>query len=154
MQVLGFNYRMSDIHAALGLSQLPKLDGFIARRREIAAYYDEAFASVPCLKPLHADPLQRARSALHLYVVDIDFECIGLTRGAFMRRLSTRNVGTQVHYLPVYRHPYYSALADDRDGQFPGAERYYRGCLSLPLFQGLTDEEARDVVAAVAEACA
>jgi dTDP-4-amino-4,6-dideoxygalactose transaminase len=152
-QVMGFNFRMSDIHAALGLSQLHKLDEFIARRREIAYYYDAEFSSLKHVRPLHAAPADRDRSSLHLYVVDVDFEALGVSRTSFVNALRKWNVGTQIHYLPVYRHPYHRAGGAYAVGMFPGAERYHRGCLSLPLFQGLASEEANRVVAAIRDAC-
>ena len=102
-QVMGFNYRLTDLQAALGLSQLAKLDRFLARRRQIAASYDAAFAGLRHLTPLQAD--QRDRSGLHLYVVDIDFPALRKIRATVMTELRARGVGTQVHYIPVHHHP-------------------------------------------------
>jgi UDP-4-amino-4,6-dideoxy-N-acetyl-beta-L-altrosamine transaminase len=151
-QLLGFNYRMTDIQAALGVSQLARLDGFLRRRREIAARYDSVFAKLPHVRLPQSSAPERARSAHHLYVVLIDFASLRTTRTAFMARLAEFGVGSQVHYRPVYHHPYYAKrTVIDRAG-FPEAERYYRGCLSLPLHPGLTDEEVERVVAAVTEA--
>lgn len=147
-QMLGFNYRMTDMQAALGLSQLAKLDRFMARRREITRRYDEAFAGLPALRLSQAEPEQRARSGHHLYVVMLDFAALGTTRAAFMKQLAQQGVGSQVHYMPVYHHPFHAHRCIERSA-FPEAERYYRGCLSLPFHPGLTDEEVERVIAAV-----
>jgi dTDP-4-amino-4,6-dideoxygalactose transaminase len=151
-QALGFNYRMTDLQAALGFSQLAKLDGFLHRRREIAARYDAAFAALPHLRLPQTKPEERARSALHLYLAVFDLEALGTTRTAFMARLNKAGVGSQVHYIPVYRHPYYAQRYGVDPALFPAAESYYRGCLSLPVFPGMTDEDVEHVVATVREA--
>ncbi len=148
-QVLGFNYRMTDIQAALGLSQLARLDQFLARRRAIATRYDEAFASLPHVRLPQASSADRARSALHLYIALFDFAAMDTTRTAFMTRLREAGVGSQVHYIPVYRHPYYAARKAAEPADFPEAERYYAGCLSLPLYPDLTDEDVEHVIATV-----
>jgi perosamine synthetase len=148
-QVLGFNYRITDLQAALGISQLARIDEFMARRRELAHYYDDAFAGLPMLRPLQASADARARSAHHLYIVDIDYAALGRSRRAVMTELRQRGIGTQVHYIPLYRQPFHRGLGRLQD--FPGAERYYDGCLSLPLYAGLTDADAARVVSAVRE---
>ena len=148
-QMLGFNYRMTDLQAALGLSQLEKLDKFLRRRREIAAHYDRAFAALPHVRLPQSAPADRLRSALHLYLAVFDFAALGTTRTTFMSRLGKAGVGSQVHYIPVYRHPYYARRYAVDPATFPAAEDYYRGCLSLPLFPGMTDEDAEHVVATV-----
>ncbi len=152
-QLLGFNYRMSDIHAALGLSQLHKLDRFIARRREIVARYDEAFSKPAGIQPLQMSPQARANSALHLYIVTFDFAALHKNRTDLMRRLLERGVGSQVHYLPIYRHPFYRERLGDVAAEFENAESYYASCLSLPLFQDMTDDEVEHVILAVKETC-
>jgi perosamine synthetase len=143
-QVMGLNYRLTDVQAALGLSQLKKLDRFLARRRQIAASYDAAFASLRNLRPLQAR--ERHRSALHLYVVAIDFAALGKSRGTVMSELRARGVGTQVHYIPVHHHPIHRAAAAEA---CPNAERYYSGCLSLPLHAAMSDSDVTAVVDAV-----
>jgi len=148
-QMLGFNYRMTDIAAALGLSQLQKLDRFLERRRAIARRYDEAFAGLSPVRPLQSAPEARARSAHHLYIVWFDFDAMRTTRTAFMTKLRECGIGTQVHYIPVYRHPFHARSGMGKDRPFPHAEHYYRGCLSLPLHPGLTDEEVERVIAEV-----
>lgn len=143
MQEMGFNYRITDVQCALGLSQLGKLDRFLRRRRELALRYDRLLSELP-----HISPTQRAgreRSAHHLYVVRIDFDAVGRTRASFMGELFANGIISQVHYIPVHLHPYYRANghADDR---FPEAERYYGQALSLPLYYGLSDSEQDYVV--------
>ena len=148
-QMLGFNYRMTDIAAALGLSQLQKLDRFLERRRAIVRRYDEAFADLSPIRPLQSTPAARARSAHHLYIAWFDFDAMRTTRTAFMTKLRERGIGTQVHYMPVYRHPFHAQCGPPQHGSFIHAEHYYRGCLSLPLHPGLTDEEVERVVAEI-----
>jgi perosamine synthetase len=140
---------MSDVAAALGLSQLQKLDRFIERRGAIARRYDEAFAGFDAIRLPQSAPEERARSAHHLYIVWFDFDAMRTTRTAFMTRLRERGIGTQVHYIPVYRHPFHAQRGMAKDGSFPHAEQYYRGCLSLPLHPGLTDEDVERVIAEV-----
>ncbi len=150
-QLLGFNYRMTDIQAALGLSQLAKLDRFLDRRRVIAQRYDAAFRTLPCMRLPQSSSEERARSGHHLYIALFDFAAMRTTRTAFMARLADRGVGSQVHYMPVYHHPYHAQRCKIDREQFPQAEGYYRGCLSLPFHTGLTDEEVERVIAGVEE---
>ncbi|MAE06328.1 MAG: UDP-4-amino-4,6-dideoxy-N-acetyl-beta-L-altrosamine transaminase [Nitrospinae bacterium] len=143
MTELGLNCRLSDLHCALGLSQLVKLDAFCAARRALAAHYDEKLVSLaPLVKPLGRVP--DCDPAWHLYVARIDFAALGLERAAVMTRLTEAGIGTQVHYLPLHMQPYYR----DRYGEIslPGAETFYRQALSLPLFQDMTEEEVEYVV--------
>lgn len=148
MQSLGWNYRASDINCALGLSQLAKLDRFLARREELAALYDEQLAGyAPLVRPVPRAP---GRSGWHLYPVHIDFAAVGRSRAQVMTALRDKHrVGTQVHYIPVHSQPYYSQLYGN--GSFPGAEAYYAGILSIPFYAGLEDSDARRVVSALAE---
>lgn len=147
IQSLGFNYRMTDFQAALGISQLKKIDGFIARRREIVQSYNKAFEdlewmTVPFEKPeLH--------SAFHLYVVKIDFRKIRKSRIQVMEELKGEGVGTQVHYIPLHLQIYYRENFDFKEGDFPVAEQFYNQCLSLPLKAGMNDDEAGRVIEAV-----
>jgi UDP-4-amino-4,6-dideoxy-N-acetyl-beta-L-altrosamine transaminase len=142
----GFNYRLSDIHCALGLSQLGKLDAFAKRRRALATQYDELIAP---LAPL-ARPIRRVAACdpvWHLYVVRIDFAAAGIDRGTVMRRLEECGIGTQVHYLPLHRQPYYRQRYGDL--ALPGAEAYYECCLSLPLFPDMEEADVDNVVDAL-----
>jgi len=148
MSELGFNYRASDIHCALGLSQLAKLDKFVERRRLLAARYDALLAPLaPLLRPLGRTP--GCLPAWHLYVALIDFDAAGVTRGALMERLKKKGVGTQVHYIPVHTQPYYQGLYGKK--ALSGAAEYYARCLSLPLFAAMNDEDVERVVKALVE---
>ena len=143
-QTLGYNYRITDVQCALGISQMRKLDRFLARRRELVARYDRLFASVKGVEPAAsggADTL----GAYHLYAVHIDFAGAGTTRAKVMAALRERGVGTQVHYIPVPAQPYYvDRGADVR--RFPGALAYYEGILSLPMYPAMRDEDVDRVV--------
>jgi perosamine synthetase len=147
-QVLGFNYRLSDLHAALGSSQLAKLERFIQRRNEIAARYRAAFADLPSLM-VAPEPAAGERHGRHLYVI-----CH--REGALARRrlydgLRERGILAQVHYLPVYLHPYYRDAYGSAPGLCPNAEEYYAGCLSLPCYPTLSDEQQERVISTVRE---
>jgi len=144
---LGFNYRMTDIEAALGLSQLAKLDRFIARRAALAAEYDRLLAPLaPIVRPVAPAPDETP--SLHLYQVHIDFPAIGLTRDEVMRALHEQGIGTQVHYIPLYRQPYFKARYGPM--RLPGAEAFYAGVLALPLFPAMADGDVGRVAAALA----
>jgi len=143
----GFNYRLPDILCALGLSQLRKLPRFAARRRALAKAYETALAPLAPIvrvaaRPAWSDPV------LHLMCVLIDFEAAGVTRRQVVERLRERGVGTQVHYIPVHRQPYYRARYGELE--LPGAEAWYARCLSLPLYPGMADEDVGRVAEALA----
>ncbi|MBK8008140.1 MAG: UDP-4-amino-4,6-dideoxy-N-acetyl-beta-L-altrosamine transaminase [Rhizobiales bacterium] len=149
MPEIGWNYRMPDILCALGISQLKKVDRFIKRREEIARLYDRLLAPLaPALKPA---PRGNDPHGLHLYAVLIDFEQLGTTRSKFMNALRAANIGTQVHYFPVHRQPYYR----DRYGErtLPGADAYYSRCLSIPLYPSMTDEDVSFVASTLSKLC-
>jgi UDP-4-amino-4,6-dideoxy-N-acetyl-beta-L-altrosamine transaminase len=146
----GYNFRASDIACALGASQLGKLDRFVAARRELVARYDNLLGSLgPHIRPI--DRVAGCDPAWHLYVVLIDFEALGITRATAMRRLAEKGIGTQVHYLPVNRQPYYRSRYGEIN--LPGANAYYERCLSLPLFATMTEADVDRVVRALAEVC-
>jgi UDP-4-amino-4,6-dideoxy-N-acetyl-beta-L-altrosamine transaminase len=148
MQALGPNYRITDFACALGLSQLRRLDRFVARRREIAALYDKLLVPLePAICPVWALPSQNP--ALHLYAVLIDYNLIGKSRAQVMAELKAQGIGTQVHYLPVHRQPYYRGLYGDID--LPGSTRYYDRVLSIPLYPDMTDADVARVVEALRE---
>lgn len=145
---LGWNYRLPDVLCALGLSQLAKLDRFLERRRRLEALYREALKPLaPRVRTIAPPP--GCDPALHLFQVLIDFEAAGLSRRQAMERLRARGIGTQVHYIPVHRQPYYRA----RYGEvgLPGADRFYRETLSLPLYPALSDADVDRVAVGLEE---
>ncbi|MEJ2815134.1 UDP-4-amino-4,6-dideoxy-N-acetyl-beta-L-altrosamine transaminase [Caulobacter sp. CCG-8] len=148
MPELGFNYRIPDVLCALGISQLAKLDRFVARRRTLTALYaDKLAALAPTVRlaesPAWSDP------ALHLLTVLIDFEALGTTRLAVVEALKARGVGSQVHYIPVHRQPYYQSRYGALD--LPGADAWYARCLTLPLYPTMADGDVDRVVEALAK---
>lgn len=149
MHSLGFNYRMTDMQAALGFTQLQKLDFFKKRRREVIAMYNKAFAGMKYLKTPY-EP-ENVCSCFHLYVTQIDFESLGKSRAQVMKDLRDRGIGTQVHYIPVPTQPFYKNTFGYKDGDYPIAEKYYEQELSLPLYPGLSDDDVNTVIKAVKE---
>lgn len=141
-QCLGFNYRMTDMQAALGTSQFSKLGEWIDRRHDIANYYDRELAGLPLILPL-----RRAgkRSALHLYVVQVDTTLTSLNRKTVFERLRGAQIGVNVHYIPVHTQPDFMQLGFAK-GDFPICEAYYERCLSLPMFSKLTQAQLEQVV--------
>lgn len=150
MQDIGYNYRITDIQAALALSQLGKLGKFLVRRQEIAKNYDQALTGLTYLSLPQKEG--RSYSAHHLYVLRIAFDSLGKSRGQVMRELSLAGVGSQVHYIPVHLHPYYRKLGY-KAGECPVAESYYREALSIPQFYSLTADQQRLVVDGLIEIC-
>ena len=145
MQTLGFNYRISDLQCALGLSQLRKLAPWVARRREIARRYDDAFAANPGIRPLRvADDVAHA---YHLYVVRIP----GSDRGDVFRQLRASGVGVNVHYVPVHLHPFYRERFGTAPGLCPRAEAAYEEILSIPMFPRMTDGQVDEVIGRLQE---
>lgn len=151
MVALGYNYRLPDINCALGLSQLGKLDGWLARRRAIAAAYGAAFAGLPAIRPLAVRPDREP--AWHIYPVQLDLERLRVGRAQVMAALRAENLGVNVHYIPVYWHPYYRDLGY-RPGLCPAAEVAYERLVTLPLFAAMTDRDVEDVVEAVSKVVA
>lgn len=144
---LGFNYRMTDIQAALGASQINRLPDFLARRRELAARYEENLSSLPIVTPFqHQDTL----SAWHLYVILMDQERSGLKRDSLFQGLRERSIFPQVHYIPVHTQPWYQELGF-REGNFPASETYYRKALSLPMYYSLSNSHQDRVIEAINE---
>jgi dTDP-4-amino-4,6-dideoxygalactose transaminase len=147
---LGFNYRLTDLQAALGLSQLARIDAFVARRHALARRYDAALRDLPVVTPWqHPDCV----SAMHLYVVRLDRSRIRRTHRQVFDALRAASIGVNLHYIPVYRQPYYARLGPGA-AACPEAERYYAEAISLPMFPALTEPQQDRVVAALAEACA
>jgi UDP-4-amino-4,6-dideoxy-N-acetyl-beta-L-altrosamine transaminase len=147
IEELGFNYRLTDVAAALGRSQLARLDGFLARRRELAALYDELLGGRDDLVPPSVPP--GVEPSWHLYVVRLRLERLAADRDAIFRALRAENVGVNVHYRPVHMLGYYERLLGAAEGDFPVAEDAYRRLLTLPLFPAMTDDDARSVAAAL-----
>jgi perosamine synthetase len=143
---LGYNYRLPDINCALGLSQLKRLDQNVSRRRELAALYNKAFSKIEAVRPL----TQKAdrKSSWHLYVVKLDLSKIRATRKDVFSSLRDEGIGVNVHYIPVYWHPYYQKLGYKK-GLCPVAEKAYEEIVTLPLFCAMSDSDAAQVVSAV-----
>ena len=140
---LGFNYRMTEIEAALGRSQLGKLDRFADRRRQLSAAYDRLLEPLsPWIRPIRAAADETVSP--HLYPVHLHLAASGLDRAGLMRALLGKGIGTQVHYIPVYRQPYFVGRYGAQ--RLPGAEAYYSSTLSLPLFPAMADEDVQRVV--------
>jgi perosamine synthetase len=168
MTELGYNYRITDFQCALGISQLKKLPKWIARRQEIAAIYDEAFAAISGIKPLglRADmifakeyanlslqnPMPLSPSLLpsihayHLYVVRLDEKLIGKTRQDIFTGLRNAGVGVNVHYIPVHLHPFYRNAFKYHRGLCPVAEAAYEKIISLPMFVGLSNDQQNYII--------
>lgn len=147
MADLGYNYRLSDIQCALGLSQLKRVTGWIERRRAIARRYDDAFASLPGVKAL---TLHSGRQhAYHLYVVRLDGACLAVDRGRIFSAIRAEGIGANVHYLPVHLHSFYRQRFGTGAGLCPRAEEAYENILSLPIFSGMSDADANDVIEAM-----
>jgi UDP-4-amino-4,6-dideoxy-N-acetyl-beta-L-altrosamine transaminase len=147
---LGFNYRMTDMQAALGLSQMRRLDEFVAKRHSLAKRYDQLLEGMPVTTPWqHAD----SYSGLHLYVIRLKLDEIGKTHRQVFEALRAAGIGVNLHYIPVYRQPYYEGLGF-KAGHCPQAERYYAEAISLPMYLGLTAAQQDKVIAALVESIA
>ena len=145
--VLGFNYRITDIQAALGTSQMRRLDEFVARRQRLAERYDTLLRDLPLTLPWrHPD----SYSAFHLYVVRLQLDRIGKNQRQVFEELRQQGIGVNLHYIPVHTQPYYRRLGF-KPGDFPQAEQYYQEAISLPLYAGLSDIEQDQVVRALKE---
>ncbi|MEM7785560.1 MAG: UDP-4-amino-4,6-dideoxy-N-acetyl-beta-L-altrosamine transaminase, partial [Planctomycetota bacterium] len=144
MRSLGFNYRITDLQCALGISQLSKLDRFTKRRNDIARYYDQLFQTQKTITPLTTHP--SVCHARHLYVVNWNRKLAGTDRNFAFAQLRDRGIGVNVHYQPVYQHPWYIAQFGDQTGCCPVAEKVYQDILSLPIFPQMTEADIRFVV--------
>ncbi len=152
MQALGFNYRITDIQCALGISQMKKLGAFIERRREIASRYNSAFSTIEGIRA----PYERAyvRSAYHLYVVRLESKKLKGRKAETFAFLNARGIRANVHYIPIYMQPYYRYALGYRKGLCPRAERYYQEAISLPLYPKMTEKEVGHIISAASEAFA
>lgn len=139
---LGFNYRMTDIQAALGASQMTRLDAFVARRRELAARYNALLKDFPLVTP---DVMKGADPSWHIYIVRMVFGQIGKTKRQIFEEMKERGVVLNLHYIPVHRQPYYEKLGF-RQGDFPHSEKYYEEAFTLPLYYSLANDEQDYIV--------
>jgi len=146
--LLGFNYRMTEVQAALGRSQLERLDQLQQQRAQLAERYDTVLADLPLILPARPDD---RRSAWHLYVVEVDESRTDVTRAALFDRMRAAGIGVNVHYIPIHTQPYYAKLGFKR-GSFPASERYYSRALSIPLYPALTLQQQDRVVQVLREA--
>ena len=134
---LGFNYRMTDIQAALGFSQIQRLDDFVAKRRYLANRYNELLAALPIKLPVES---QNTNSSWHIYAVRIDFTRINITKKDLFLAMREKGINLNLHYIPVHTQPYYIELGFKK-GDFPVSEKYYEEVFTLPLFYDLTDAQ-------------
>lgn len=146
MQDLGFNYRITDIQCALGVSQLKKLPAFIERRFEIVKKYDYAFENT-IVKPLY---LFDGKSSYHLYVVQVNFNSLNISKVDLFNRLREKNIGIQLHYMPINKQPYYKDLGYGYE-KTPNMDKYYDECFSLPMYPQLSGEEQAYVIETLME---
>ena len=147
---LGFNYRIPDINCALGISQLSKLDGWLARRRAIVKTYRDSVGSLPMIQVPEERP--GCTSAWHLYVVRLNLETLTVSRAQVFAALRAENIGVNVHYIPIPWMTHYSNIGYRR-GQWPVAESEYERSLTLPLYPKMTDQDVQDVVTALTKVC-
>lgn len=142
---LGFNYRMTELQAALGVTQMERLDQYVGRRHQLAARYNELLAELPIDLPWqHSD----SYSGLHLYVIRLQLDKIGRSHRQVFDLLRGMDIGINLHYIPVHTQPYYQRMGF-QIGDFPESERYYAEAISLPMFQTMSEEQQDEVVAAV-----
>jgi len=146
MRELGFNYRITDIQCALGLSRLNRLDSFIDRRVEIAKRYDKAFEN-SIINPLYS---YNGKSSYHLYVVQVDFSKLTISKEELFNRLKEKSIGIQLHYIPINQQPYYKSLGYG-DEVTPVMDKYYNRCFSLPMYPKLSDNEQEYVIKTLLE---
>ena len=144
MQELGYNYRMTDIQSALGISQLKKIDKFLIKRRDIYIRYYEKFKKFKNLRLLYNNNIEK--SSCHLCVILIDFKKINKTRSEIMNILKSKNILTQVHYIPLYLHPYYGISKSIQLKKYPNSKKYYESCLSIPIFYKLKKTEQNLII--------
>ncbi|MFW6030245.1 MAG: DegT/DnrJ/EryC1/StrS family aminotransferase, partial [Halanaerobiales bacterium] len=142
-QELGYNYRITDIQAALGISQLEKLDKYLERRREIVKEYNKAFIDFEGI--IIPDQLENTNSVWHLYVIQLHLEILTAGRKEIFKDLRNKNLGVNVHYIPVYYHPYYQELGYEK-GICPNAERLYERIITIPLYPKMSDQQVEEVI--------
>lgn len=143
---LGYNYRLTDLQCALGISQMDKLDSFVSKRREIVSKYNETFKDLEEINIPFEEEF--SNSGWHIYVITLNLDKLKVGRREIFEALQKENIGVNVHYLPVYLHPYYTKLGY-RKGLCPVAENIYNRMITIPLFPGMTDRDVEDVIAAI-----
>lgn len=139
---LGFNYRMTEMQAALGVSQMSRLHDFVARRNELAFKYDELLKDLPLITPFQ---IEDSYSGRHLYVIRLNLTDIPLTHKQVFEQLRENGIGVNLHYIPVHTQPYYKELGFEH-GQYPVAENYYKNAISIPLFPNMTSDNLQYVI--------
>ena len=145
---LGYNYRMTELHAALGLSQMQRLDAYVSRRHAIADRYDAMLAHLPVTTPIRSP---ESRSGLHLYVIRLQLDRFARSHREVFDLLRGADIGVNLHYIPVHLQPWYARMGF-KQGDYPEAERYYAEAISLPMFPALTESQQDQVVAALTKA--
>jgi UDP-4-amino-4,6-dideoxy-N-acetyl-beta-L-altrosamine transaminase len=143
---LGMNYRMTDIHAALGNSQLKRIDGFVERRNQISSCYSEAFHSLGVKTPKLNE---RCQSAWHIYIARLELDALKLNRFDFFNKMKDSGLGVNVHYIPLYRQPYIKDHMEFQLSNYPNAEQYYAEAITLPLYPSMSDAEIDTVISIV-----
>lgn len=147
MSELGFNYRLTDIQCALGISQLRKLDTFVEKRHEIAKKYDDAFSNIKYIEPLYTFT---NNSSYHLYAIKVDFTKFKISKKEFVLKLKAKNIGLQYHYIPINKQPYYKNLGYGNE-ETPNMDEYYEKAISLPMYYSLSNEEQGYVIKSIKE---
>jgi UDP-4-amino-4,6-dideoxy-N-acetyl-beta-L-altrosamine transaminase len=144
---LGYNYRMTDMQAALGISQIKRIDSFINNRHKIKKKYDQKLLEMPVVLPFQDS---NAHSAMHLYAIQIKHNIVKKSHKQLFDEMRARNIGVNLHYIPIHLHPYYMQMGF-KQGDFPNAESYYSRAMSLPIFNTMTDFQQNKVITALSE---
>ena len=147
---LGYNYRMTDIQAALGISQMNRVDEFVSSRHKQAQRYNDRLKDLPIILPFQADTCY---SSFHLYVIRLNLDLIEKSHKQVFEELRSKNIGVNLHYIPVHLHPYYQAIGF-KSGDFPEAEQYSKEAISIPIFHGLKKNQQDEVIQAITEVLA
>lgn len=145
---LGFNYRMTELQAALGVSQMDRLDDYVARRHQLAASYRELLAHLPVTLPWQHP---EGYSGLHLFVVRLQLDKLAVTHRQVFESLRAQGIGVNLHYIPVHTQPYFATMGFAPEA-FPESQKYYREAISIPMFQTMTFDQQDEVVAALNKA--